>query len=93
MAKWEPLDTPNRSISEEPWDFYWQEWKSGTKEFEDFLHDPKKVLSEEIPSIKSDYYVQSMIVNHDIGLNGSAVCSTCLVDPRRKTVYLMLYKH
>ena len=92
MAKWSKLDTKNKDIEKEPWDLYWTEWKSNTKEFEDFLHSPK---NEAISSFGADdsYAIQTTILNHEAGLLGSAVCGTALVDPNKKIVYFTLYKH
>jgi hypothetical protein len=93
MSNWEPLDTPNKAIASEPWDFHWKEWKSGTGEFEEFLHDPKSVLLKDFPSIAEDFVIQTTILNHDRGIVNSLVCSMCLIDPERKAVYLTLFKH
>jgi hypothetical protein len=93
MNGWEPLDTKNGSIEKEPWEFCWKEWKSGTSEFAKFLHEPKAPLCEQLRSVTADFSVQSSILNHEIGLKSSAVCTSLLVDLRKKISYVVLYKH
>jgi len=46
MADWVKVDNYVAEIREEPWSLYWKEWKSGSEEFEKFLHDPLPVLVE-----------------------------------------------
>lgn len=93
MATWDKLDDSNKNIANEPWSLYWSESKSGSKEFEEFLHDPLKECSAEMSGVDRTWTVQSNILNHEIGLLSDLVCKLALVDPVKKTVYLTLYKH
>jgi hypothetical protein len=81
--KWEKLDNVSKNIAEEPWSLYWNEFKSGTKEFENFLHDPLKTLVTAVDGVDRKFTVNTTVVNHEKGLNLSAVCSLCIVDPEK----------
>jgi hypothetical protein len=91
--KWEKLDDVSKSIAAEPWSLYWTEWKSGTKEFEEFLHDPVSHFAKSFKGVKKSWNVQTHIIGHEAGMMRSAVCSLALVDHDRKTVFMTLYKH
>ena len=93
MAKWEILDDTSKNIAGEPWSLYWKEMQSGTKEFEDFLHDPLSALIGKLSGVNVTWNVQTNMIGHEIGLSSNAVCALALVDPHRKTVFLILYKH
>jgi hypothetical protein len=92
QAEWEKLDDVSQNIREEPWSLYWREWKSGTRAFEDFLHDPGKELVRS-GLARRGYSVQTNIINHERGLRVTAVCTMVIVDPRSKAAYITLYKH
>lgn len=92
-GKWEKLDDVSKNIGNEPWSLYWHEFKSGTKEFEDFLHNPIELLTTAADGVDSTFAVQTTVLNHENGLRGSAVCTVAIVDPDKKRVYLTLYKH
>jgi hypothetical protein len=91
--RWVSIDEVSTEIREEPWSLYWREWKSGTAEFERFLHEPLSVLSEELDGVASDWSVTTQIINHDHGLGMTAVCSLAMVVPENKTALLTIYKH
>ncbi len=93
MAVWEKLDDVSTNINNEPWSLYWSEIKTGTQEFEDFIHNPLGELTTVIGGINADWKVQTQMLGHEIGLLVDAVCRLVLVDPRSKTLYLTLYKH
>jgi hypothetical protein len=93
MAVWEKLDDVSKNIADEPWSLYWSEYKSGTEEFEDFLHDPLSVLVKACSGVDRTWNVQTSIIGHEIGFRKDAVCSTVLVDPIRKIAYVTFYKH
>ena len=93
MATWDKLDDVNKNIANEPWSMYWNEMKSGTQEFEDFLHEPLKVLCGALDGVDESFTVQSNILNHEVGLVNSIVCQVAIVDYQKKIVYLTLYKH
>ena len=93
MANWVLIDDHVQEIANEPWSLSWREWKSGTKEFEDFLHNPLPVIKQDFPQVEADWRVVTEIVNHERSLLGSAVCNGCMIMPENKTVKLTLYKH
>jgi hypothetical protein len=93
MSTWEKLDNLSKNIAEEPWSLYWREMKSGTETFEHFLHEPLQHVADDFDEVDKSWTVQTQIIGHEIGLYAHAVCSIALVDPRRKTVFLTLYKH
>ncbi len=93
MAVWEKLDDVSKNIASEPWSLYWIEWKSGTKEFEEFLHNPLAHSADSFEGVDRNWTVQTNVIGHEGGLMQSAVCSLALVDRDRKTVFLTLYKH
>ena len=93
MSKWEKLDDVSKNIAHEPWNLYWKEHKSGTKEFEAFLHNPKAVLVAELAEVKDTFNIQTNILNHERGLEASLVCTLVLVDPDKQLAYVTLYKH
>ena len=90
---WEKLDDVSSNIAQEPWSLYWNEMKSGSREFEDFLHDPLSRMVGVFSDVDKSWSVQTNIIGHEIGLSEDLVCKLALVDPRRKTVFLTLYKH
>ncbi len=93
MPKWVKIDNYVKEIAAEPWSMYWTEWKSGTKEFNDFLLNPIEFLSTSIDEVGRDFKVSTEILNHEIGLLGSAVCTGLMVMPASKLVKMTLYKH
>jgi hypothetical protein len=93
MTAWEKLDDVSKSIADEPWSLYWRELKSGTAEFEEFLHDPLSHLVKSFEGVDRKWTVQTNRIGHETGLMRSAVCSLALADHDRKTVFLTLYKH
>ena len=60
------VDDVSKEIAAEPWSLYWKEFKSGTPEFEEFLHEPAKHVAQNI-SGGSDWNVSTYVVNHEIG--------------------------
>lgn len=93
MADWVKVDNFVAEIKEEPWSLYWKEWKSGSEEFEKFLHDPLPVLVEQIEECQKDWKVTTEILNHHAGFLGTAVCSTGMFVPSSKSAKITLYKH
>jgi hypothetical protein len=92
-SNWEKLDDVSQNIRNEPWSLYWSEKKTGTPEFERFLHDPLSEFVEEFSGVTRDWTVQTNILNHEIGLLGRSSCNLALVDPDKKIIYLSIYKH
>jgi len=92
-TNWEKLDDVSRNIASEPWSLYWAEMKTGTPEFEQFLHDPLSSLVGAFSGVTKAWRVQTNILNHEEGLALSHACQLALVDPAKKTVYLTIYKH
>ena len=90
-SDWECLDDASKNIKDELWSFYWREWKSGTEEFEEFLHKPLRELKH--LGAKKGFKVHTNILNHEVGLTMSAVCSLAIVDPKGKVVYVTMFKH
>lgn len=93
MSDWIKVDDTVQDIDEEPWSLYWREWKSGTEEFETFLHEPLRVLTEQIEGCGNDWRVNTEIINHENGLVSTAVCTMVQVMPDLKTAKVTLYKH
>ena len=93
MTTWEKLDDVSKSIAEEPWSLYWKEFKSGTDEFEQFLHNPLSQMTKAFEGVNREWTVQTNVIGHEQGLVMSVVCGVALVDPQKKTVFLTLYKH
>ena len=91
--QWYELDDRNKSISAEPWNLYWSESKTGMPDFEDFLHDPISMLSQDINEIDETWSIISTIVNHEVGLQNSISCQILMADPRKKVAYLTYFKH
>ena len=92
MVKWEKLDDVSASIAKEPFSLYWSEVKSDSKEFEEFLHDPLGEIVDVASGVDKSWSVQTNIIGHEIGLM-DVMSRLALVDPHRKTVFLVLYKH
>ena len=93
VATWEKLDDVSANIANKPWSLYWSEMKSGTKEFENFLHDPLSDMTGVLSEVEKSWSIQTTIIGHEIGLSQDLVSKLALVDPRRKMVFLTLYKH
>jgi hypothetical protein len=93
MTTWEKLDDVSPKIAKEPWSLYLGEMKSGTQEFEDFLHDPLSDMAGVLNEVDKSWNIQTNMIGHEIGLFSDAVIKLALVDPRRKMVFLTLYKH
>jgi hypothetical protein len=93
MVKWEKLDDVSVSIAKEPFSLYWSELKSGSREFEKFLHDPLGEIVDVASGVDKSWCVQTNIIGHEIGFGPDVVSRLALVDPHRKTVFLVLYKH
>ena len=93
MPTWDKLDEQNKNIKMESWSLYWSEFKSGTSEFEEFLHNPLKVLSQSIDEIDSSWTVYTNILNHEVGLQKDEVCSLCMTDQKKKIAYMTFFKH
>jgi hypothetical protein len=92
-SNWEKLDDVSRHIESEPWSLYWTEMKTGTPEFEQFLHDPLSSLVGVFLGVTETWRVQTNILNHEEGLAASHACQLALVDPAKRMVYLTIYKH
>jgi hypothetical protein len=92
-SKWEKLDDVSQNIKDEPWSLYWNEMKTGTPEFEQFIHDPLSSLTGALAGVTQTWTVQTNILNHEAGLMVSHACQLALVDPGKNTVYLTIYKH
>jgi len=86
------VDDHVAEVAEEDWSVYWAEHKSDTSDFQEFLRNPKPVLQERL-GIADDYRIETTIVNHEIGMAISSVCSLISVFPRERLIYLLLYKH
>lgn len=93
MALWEKLDNVSQNIANEPWSLYWNEMKSGSHEFEDFLHNPLPTLIKVLDGVDDTWTVETKIRNHEKGLLINAVCTVAMADPQKKIVYLTLFKH
>ena len=93
MPQWDKLDDRNKNIANEPWCLYWSESKSGTPEFEEFLHSPLTVLTQDIDEIDETWTIHTNILNHEIGLSNNPVCSVLMTDSTKKLAYLTFYKH
>ncbi|WON73901.1 hypothetical protein [Nitrosospira sp. Is2] len=93
MTTWEKLDDVSLKIAKEPWSLYLGEMKSGTQECEDFLHDPLSDMAGVLSEVDKSWNIQTNIIGHEIGLSVDLVFKLALVDPRRKMVFLTLYKH
>lgn len=66
--KWQRIDDVSKDIADEPWSMYWNEMKSGTEEFEEFLHKPMRVLQNTLDGVDNSFTIQTNILNHEIGL-------------------------
>ena len=93
MANWDKLDDDNKHIREEPWSLYWCEMKTGTEEFEEYIHDPLTVLSRDLGEVDKSWTIQTNVLNHENGLAGSIVCNIAIADKAKNIVYSTLYKH
>jgi hypothetical protein len=91
--QWVSIDAVSDEIRDEPWSLYWREWKSGTEDFERFLHEPLAVLGESFDAVADDWIVTTQVVNHQHGLNYTAVCTLAIVMPTNRSVLVTLYKH
>ena len=93
MPAWVRLGTQHKSVNDEPWNLYWSEMKSGTPEFEEFLHDPLTTLCRDLAECDESWTVQTIVLNHEATLSNNIVCQVAFVDPPKKLVYLTVYKH
>ncbi len=91
--KLEKIDEVAPYIREEPLSLYWAEFKSGSKEFEDFLHNPLEFYASNIEEVDHTWNVQTDIVGHEHGMLNSAVCKLSFVFNKYKLVKATLYKH
>lgn len=87
------IDAVAPYIADEPWSMYWAEFKSGTQEFEDFLHNPLEFYVENIEEVDDSWSIQTDILCHEHGIVESAVCKITFVLPKYKLVKATLYKH
>jgi hypothetical protein len=92
-SNWEKLDNVSDNIKREPWSLYWREMKTGTREFEQFIHDPLRNLIGVFSGVTKTWKVHTNILNHEHGLAASHACLLALVDPEKKIIYLTIYKH
>jgi hypothetical protein len=93
MTKWICIDDSVKEIKDEPWSMYWRELESTSPEFAEFMKDPLKGLSQELPLVKNDWQVSTEIINHHVGSSEQPHCSVALVFPREKIVKIVMYKH
>jgi hypothetical protein len=92
-ALWTKIDDVSKDIRDEPWSMYWREWKTGSEPFEKFLHDPVRMLADELTEVEQDWSVTTTVANHQVGLSRSPICIVATVVPEERRAYLWLYKH
>ncbi|ADQ69399.1 hypothetical protein C499_12535 [Halogeometricum borinquense DSM 11551] len=90
---WVSIDESVPEIDEEPWNLYWHEFKSGSDEFEKFIHNPLAVLANSIEEVDESFHITTNIVNHHRGLAMTEVCTMPMVMAEYETVHVLLYKH
>ena len=88
MEEWEQLDRLSQNISAEPWSLYWKEWKSGTKEFEAFLHEPLAHLQKAFKHVGQSWNVQTKGVGIFGGFDDKTIHPK--PDPNVKTPQLVI---
>lgn len=93
MSDWIKIDNFVREIAEEPWSLYWKEWKTGTREFEDYILNPLPHLAREIEGVDSSWTVSSELLNHHIPHVSNAVCNVGMIMYEEKRIKLLFYKH
>lgn len=66
--------------------------KSSSPDAERFLHDPLRVLVEEIDEVRDDWHITTFIVNHHRTLSRIHLYVMAVVAPDEGTVAVTIYK-
>lgn len=93
MPDWVKIDDVSPEINDEPWSLYWAEFKSGTDEYETFLHDPLTHFKDVFEGVDDDWQVTTILANHQRPLTVSAHCWPTFVFPETKSILSVAYKH
>jgi hypothetical protein len=93
VQQWVKIDDVSQEIRDEPWSLYWAEFKSGTEEYERFLHDPLAHFKEVFDGVEDDWRITTVLANHERPMNITSHCWPTFVFPETKTIVSVAYKH
>ena len=95
-SEWVPLNLRGVAPSDGspiPFDLFAKRFKSSSPNSEWFVHDPLKVLRDELGlDPEKDWHVRTFVVNHHRTLSRIYSFAMAVVAPAEETVALTIYK-